>query len=225
MAVSHKRRSTDVAWTEPGGAQRVIGRSLSRPVTGVFIVVPLLGAVLGMGNPPWLLTISGAAALYLAVDLLLSWLGRPVAAALGSHLNLVAWTASIGAVSAAAWTMGAFEYHGELVALVGMVAALAVGLGSSRAEAVLWTVAAGAAVALGATMAGRLVVESAMVVAAIAVGTWFGAVVGVVMERMIPGRRARAGVRAVAVPTSRTSRARRAPKPTSTADAGRRPAI
>ena len=67
-----------MAWTEPWAAQRVIGRSLARPVTGVFIVVPLLGAVLGMGNPPWLLTISGAAALYLAVDLLLSWMRRPV---------------------------------------------------------------------------------------------------------------------------------------------------
>jgi hypothetical protein len=220
MAVSHKRRSTDVAWTEPGAAQRVIGRSLARPVTGVFIVVPLLGAVLLMGSPPWLLTISGAAALYLAVDLLLSWLRHPIPHALGSHLNLVAWTAGIGAMSAAAWTTGAFEYHGELVALVGMVAALAVGLGSSRAEAMLWTVAAGAALALGASLAGQLVVESAMVVAAIAVGTWFGAVVGLVVERMIPGRRARAA----AVPTA-GSKVRRAAKPTSTADVGQRPAI
>ena len=214
-----------MAWTEPGAAQRVIGRSLARSVTGVFIVVPLLGAVLGMGNPPWLLTISGAAALYLAVDLLLSWLRRPVTRALGSHVNLVAWTAGIGAMSAAAWTAGAFEYHGELVALVGMVAGLAVGLGSSRVEAVLWTVAAGAAVALGATMAGRLVEESAMVVAAIAVGTWFGAVVGVVVERMIPGRRTRAGARPAAVPTAGSSKARRAAKPTSTAGVGQRPAV
>lgn len=215
-----------MAWNEPGAAQRVIGRSLARPVTGVFIVVPLLGAILEMGNPPWLLTISGVAALYLAGDLLLSWLGRPVAAGVGSHLNLVAWTAGIGAISAAAWTAGAFEYHGEPVALVGMVAALAVGLGSSRPEAVLWTVAAGSAVALGASVAGQLVVESGMAVAAVAVGTWFGAVVGVVAERMIPGRRARAGVRRAVVPSSGPSTARRrAAKPASTADVGRRPAI
>ena len=215
-----------MAWNEPGAAQRVIGRSLARPVTGVFIVVPLLGAILGMGNPPWLLTISGAAALYLAGDLALSRMGHPVSFALGAHVNLVAWTAGIGAISAAAWTAGGFEYHGELVALVGMVAALAVGLGSSRVEAVLWTVAAGAAVALGASVVGRLVVESGMAVAAIGVGTWFGAVVGVVMERMIPGRRARAGIRGAVVPSSGASTSRRrAAKPHSTADVGQRPAV
>lgn len=221
MAVNGSQRSTDAARS----AEFLVGRFLARPVIGVFVVVPLLGAVLELGNPSWLLTISGAAALYLAADLLLSWARRPVRPAIGSHINHVAWVAGIGAVSAASWNAAAFRYDGELVVLIGMVAALAVGLGSSRTEAVLWAVAAGAAVALGASVAGQLLVESGMVAAAIAVGTWFGAVVGLIVERMVPGPQARAAARAAALPTAGpTSAPRGAAKP-GTADVGRRPAI
>lgn len=222
MAVKDNQRSTDAARS----AERIVGRFLARPVVGVFVVASLLGAVLEMGNASWLLTISGTAALYLAADLLLSWARRPVRSAMGSHINHVAWVVGIGAVSAASWNADAFRYDGELVALVGMIAALAVGLGSSRAEAVLWTVAAGAAVALGASVTGQLLVESGMVVAAIAVGTWFGAVVGLVVERMVPGPQARAAARAAALATAGpTAAPRGAGRPTSTADVGRRPAI
>lgn len=218
MAVNGNQRSTDSARS----AERIVGRFLARPVVGVFVVVPLLGAVLQMGNPSWLLTISGAAALYLALDLLLSWLRRPVPATVGSHLNLVAWIAGLGALSAAAWNAAGFQYDGELVVLVGMVAALAAGLGSARIEAILWTVAAGAAVALGASVSGLLVVESGMVVASMAVGTWFGAVVGLLVERMVTGPGDRAAYRAAARPTGGPSTASRgAAKP---ADVGQRPA-
>ncbi len=64
-----------------------------------------------------------------------------------------------------------------------MATGFAVGLGSPRAVAILWTVAAGAAVALGASLTGPLTAEPAMVVAAIAIGTWFGAVVGLIVGR------------------------------------------
>ena len=169
----------------------------------------------------------GAAALYLA--------GRPARVvdapsgllALGSHVNLVAWTAGIGAMSAAAWTTGGFEYDGELVALVGMVAALVKwGWEARGRRQILWTVAAGAAVALGASAgwaAGRGVRDGRR---RDRVGTWFGAVVSVVMERMIPGRRARAGVPSgrkadlLDAPTLRASR--EPPQPLQRSGDGRR---
>ncbi len=231
MAVNRNRRSTDAA--RPARARhaathRLLGRFLARPVTGVFIVVPLLGAFLGAGNPSWLLTISGVAALYLAVDLLMSWLRRPVSADLGSHLNLVAWTAGIGAVSTAAWASETFQYHGAIVALVGVVAALAVGLGSSRPAAILWTVAAGAAVALGASVSGRLVVDSAMAATAIAVGAWFGAVIGLLVERLVPQARIRTRAVQTERGTPQTSGAQSGAKPSAKqrtpADARGRPA-
>jgi hypothetical protein len=155
----------------------------------MFLVVPLLAALLDLGNASILLTLSGAAAIYLALDLFLTWIGRPVASELGSNLNLVAWTAGIGVLAAAGWPEPAWQYHGELVTIVGMATGFAVGMGSPRAVAVWWTVAASAAVALGASLTGPLTAEPAMVVAAIAIGTWFGAVVGLVVERVaVPHR-------------------------------------
>jgi hypothetical protein len=167
----------------------VLRRFVARPLTGIFLVVPLLGAILDLGNPSILLTLSGVAAIYLALDLFLSWIGRPASAELGSHFNLVAWTAGIAVLAAASWPEPAWQYHGELVTLVGMATGFAVGMGSPRTVAALWTVAAGAAVALGASLTGPLTAEPAMVVAAIAIGTWFGAVVGLVVEALaVPHR-------------------------------------
>jgi hypothetical protein len=180
----------------------VLRRFVARPLTGMFLVVPLLAAVLDLGNASILLTLSGAAAIYLALDLFLSRIGRPVAAELGSHLNLVAWTAGIAALAAAGWPEPAWQYNGELVTLVGMATGFAIGMGSPRGVAALWTVAAGAAVALGASLTGPLTAEPAMVVAAIAIGTWFGAVVGLVVEALAAPHRSL--VRAAA-PTSAAS--------------------
>jgi hypothetical protein len=169
----------------------VLRRFVARPLTGLFLVVPLLAALLDLGNASILLTLSGAAAIYLALDLFLSWIGRPVTAELASHLNLVAWTAGIAVLAAAGWPEPAWQYHGELVTLVGMATGFAVGMGSPRTVAALWTVAAGAAVALGASLTGPLTAEPAMVVASIAIGTWFGAVVGLVVDRVAVPHRVR----------------------------------
>lgn len=171
----------------------VLRRFVARPLTGMFLVAPLLAAVLGLGTPSILLTVSGAAAIYLAVDLFLTWLQRPMAAELGSYLNLVAWTAGIGVLAAAGWPDPAWQYHGELVTLVGMATGFAVGLGSPRIVAILWVVTASAAVALGASLTGPLTGEPAMVVAAIAIGTWFGGVIGLVVERVAGPRLSREG--------------------------------
>jgi hypothetical protein len=160
-------------------------------MTAVFLVVPLLGAFLGMGAPSLLMTLSGIAALWLAVDLFLAWIRRPVGRDLASSLNLMAWTAGLAVLAAAGWKSAAFEYHGGLVALVGALIAVGVGLGSPRTVAVVWAVAAGTAVALGASLVTSLTAESAIAPAAIAVGAWFGAAIGVVVDRLMPVSRIR----------------------------------
>jgi hypothetical protein len=195
MAATLTRRSSDASRVAEAtlatrfDARRVLRRYLARPVIGVFLVVPLLGAILNMGSPSWLLTVSGAAALYLSADLFLTWLRRPVEAEVAAYANLVAWTTGLAVLAAAAWTMGAWQYHGELVALVGVVTGFAVGLGSPRTVAALWTVTAGAAVALGASLIGPLTAEPAMVVAAIAIGTWFGGAAGLIVGRFVQAPR------------------------------------
>ncbi len=194
MAVSLTGRSATATRVEERtlpartDTQRLLRRFLARPVIGVFLVAPLLGAILGVGTPSWLLTLSGAAAIYLAVDLFLTSIQRPVPAELAAYVNLIAWTAGMAVLGAAGWTSTAWLYHGEVVALVGMATGFAVGLGSPRRVAILWTVAASAAVALGASLVGPLTAEPAMAISAIAIGTWFGAVVSLIVERLVPPR-------------------------------------
>jgi hypothetical protein len=202
MVLSPSRRATD----SRAGAQQLLRRFLARPMIGLFLVVPLLGAFLQMGSPAVLLTVAGLAALYLAVDLLLAWLGRPVPEETAASLNLVAWASGIFVLAAGSWSAAAWQFQGELVTLVGAMTAVGVGLGSSRVVAVLWTVAAAAAVAAGASVSGPLTVESAMVAAAMAVGTWFGAVIGVVGDRILFARR-------MAVPSSSPAGAPAHPRP------------
>jgi hypothetical protein len=199
MVLPTARRSSDARTDSRADAHDILRVFLARPITGVLLVVPLLGAFLEMGSPQLLMTISGAAALWLAIDLLLAWFRRSVPVALGGYLNLVAWTAGLGVLAAAGWKSAAFEYHGELVALVGAVVAVGVGLGSPRMVTVVWALAASTAVALGASMVAPLTVESAIAPAAIAVGAWFGAAIGVVVDRLVPAYRASGRVAASAV--------------------------
>jgi hypothetical protein len=219
MVLTRTRRAADAR----SDARRVLRRFLARPIIGLFLVVPLLGAFLEVGSPPLLLTVAGVAALYLAIDLFLSWLRRPVRAELASSLNLVAWVGGIAVLAAAGRSNDGWPFHGELVAFVGAVTAVGVGLGSPRGVALLWAVAAGAAVALGASATGPLTGESAMVAAAIAVGTWFGAVIGAVTDRLVHVRRVPTPAAMAATATSaatppmskraaRRARLRRAPQ-------------
>jgi membrane protein DedA with SNARE-associated domain len=73
-------------------------------------------------------------------------------------------------------------------------------------------VAAAAAVALGASLTGALNAEVAMVVAAIAIGTWFGAAVGLIIGRFVHAPRA-ARVAATSRPPARASTDRASPTP------------
>jgi hypothetical protein len=187
MVLPSARRSSD----SRSDAHDIVRAFLVRPMTGVFLVIPLLGAFLGIGTPSLLMTLGGAAALWLAVDLLLAWMRRPVPAELGAYSSLVAWTAGLGVLAAAGWQASEFAYHGEMVALVGTATAIGVGLGNPRTVTVVWGVAAGAAVTLGTSMVTPLTAESAIAPAAIAVGAWFGAAIGVVVDRIVPATRVR----------------------------------
>jgi hypothetical protein len=86
--------------------------------------------------------------------------------------------------------------------VVGAVTAVGVGLGNPRTVAFVWAVAAGTAVALGASIVAPLTTESAIAPAAIAVGAWFGAAIGVVVDRLVPVSRVRRRRRGAAAPAA-----------------------
>ena len=174
---------------DPTGIRRLLRHYLARPVTAVFVAVPLVSAFMGLGRPSLLLTLSGLAALHLAVDLLLERIGHPISPDRLLQLSLIAGPAGFAVLGAAGWTASTGEFHGELIGLVGVVVAGFVGIVTQPVTAILWGVAAMAALAMGASLEGPVTAETMIAAASIAVGTFFGSVLGGILERFMDRRR------------------------------------
>jgi EAL domain-containing protein (putative c-di-GMP-specific phosphodiesterase class I) len=174
---------------DPTGIRRLMRHHLARPVTAVFVAVPLVSALLDLGRPSLLLTLSGLAALHLAADLFLERIGHPISPDRLLQLSLITWPAGFAVLGAAGWTASTGEFHGELIGLVGVVVAGFVGIVTQPLTAVLWGVAALAALAMGASLEGPVTVETMIAAASIAVGTFFGSVLGGILERFMDRRR------------------------------------
>jgi len=174
---------------DPTGIRRLLRHYLARPVTAVFVAVPLLSAVMGLGRPSLLLTLSGLAALHFAADLLLERAGHPISPDRLLQLSLITWPVGFAVLGAAGWTPSTGEFHGELIGLVGVVVAGFVGIVTQPVTAVLWGVAALAALAMGASLEGPVTGETIIAAASIAVGTFFGSVLGGILERFLDRRR------------------------------------
>jgi EAL domain-containing protein (putative c-di-GMP-specific phosphodiesterase class I) len=177
------------ALADPTGIRRLLRHHLARPVTAVFVAVPLVSALMHLGRPSLLLTLSGLAALHLAADLLLERIGHPISPDRLLQLSLITWPAGFAVLGAAGWTASTGDFHGELIGLVGVVVAGFVGIVTQPLTAVLWGVAALAALAMGASLEGPVTAETLIAVASIAVGTFFGSVLGRTLERFMDRRR------------------------------------
>jgi hypothetical protein len=162
---------------------------LARLVTGVFLAVPLLGAILDLGRPSLMLTLSGLAALHLAGEIFLDRVGRPIPADRSLQMILVTWVAGLAVLGAGGWTGSVPAYHSEVVVVVGVVAGCYIGFGSPLPVAMLWGAAATAAVAMGASLVGPLSAEVGVAAASVAAGTCCSAIVREVLERSMERRR------------------------------------
>ncbi|HTE65851.1 MAG TPA: hypothetical protein VK736_06295 [Candidatus Binatia bacterium] len=162
---------------------------LARLVTGMFLVVPLGAAILDLGRPSLMLTLSGLAALHLAGELFLERTGHPISEDRSLRIVLVSWVAGLTVLGGAGWAGSVAGYHFESVIVVGVLAACFVGLVSRPPIAALWGVAATAAVALGASLVGPMTADAAMGAASVAAGILPGLIVGQGLERSVERRR------------------------------------
>ena len=155
---------------------------LVRPVTATFFVVPLVAAAVGAGDFARLITLSGAAALLLAADILLERMGRPTEPSRSLAVGLIGWLAGLLLLGAA----GQMEfglYRGEAGAVVGVIAAAFVAVVCPRPTALMWSLAAAGAIGLGASLVGPPNPGMAMAVSAIAVGAVSGFLLGASLDR------------------------------------------
>jgi hypothetical protein len=141
-----------------------------------------MAALVGAGDLARLLTLSGAAALLLAADLLLERMGRPTPPTRSLAIGLIGWVAGLLLLGAAGQTEFG-PYRGEAATIVGVIAAAFVGVACPRPTAVLWSLSAAAAVGLGASLVGPPNPGMAMAVSAVA----FGAVAGIVLRATLDG--------------------------------------
>ncbi|MGH2462025.1 MAG: hypothetical protein ACRDFZ_00180 [Candidatus Limnocylindria bacterium] len=167
---------------------------LSRLVTALFLIIPLAGAILEMGRPSLLLTLGGVAALHLAGEIFLERVGRPIPGDRSLQLILLTWVAGLAVLGAGGWTMPVLDYHSELVVVVGVVAGCYIGLGTPLPVALLWGVAATAAVAMGASLIGPFTAEVGVAAASVAAGTSSGAIVREILQRSTYRRRRTVGL-------------------------------
>ena len=183
------RLTVGEAQTHPTSIRRPLRQNVVRPVTAAFVAVPLVAAVMGLGNPSLLLTLSGLAALYLAADLLMERMGHPISPDRLLRVNLVTWIAGFAILGAAGWTPSSGEFHGELIVLVAAMVAGFVGIVTQPVPAVLCGVAAMAAAALGASLKGPVTAETVIAASAIAVGTLVGTTLAAILLRVLDRRR------------------------------------
>jgi hypothetical protein len=164
-------------------------RDLARMVTGLFLFVPLAAAIFEIGRPSLMLTLSGFAALHLAVEIFLDRIGRPISEDESLRTVLVTWVAGLAFVGAAAWAGSDSGYHLEPVVVVGVATGCLIGLVCPAPLAALWGVAGTAAVAMGVAMVAPMTVAAGVAAASVAAGTYSGAIVGFALERSLEHRR------------------------------------
>lgn len=164
-------------------------RDLARLVTGLFLIVPLAGAILDIGRPSLMLTLSGLAALHLAAEIFLDRIGKPISEDQSLRNVLVTWVAGLAFVGAAAWAGSDSGYDLEPVVVVGVAAGCLVGLVCPAPLAAMWGVAGTAAIAMGVAMVAPMTVEAGVAAASVAIGTFSGAIVGFALERSMDHRR------------------------------------
>jgi hypothetical protein len=161
---------------------------LARLVTGMFLVVPLIGAILDLGRPSLMLTLSGMAALHLAGEIFLERIGRPLSEDKSLQIVLVTWVAGLAVLGAAGWTGSVSGYQFEPVVVVAVLAGCFIGLVSPLPLATLWGVAATAAVALGASLVGPMTADAGVAATSVAAGTLSGAIIGSILWRALDRR-------------------------------------
>jgi EAL domain-containing protein (putative c-di-GMP-specific phosphodiesterase class I) len=184
---------------DPTNVRFILRRYLAR-ATQATVLVALAGAtLLRLGNQPLFASLTAFAAASLIVDVLAPrWRSR-AALRIGAILTFAAWPVAFVVLGLAGWAHPG--YHGEAVALIGMLVAGTVALLQGSRTTAAWTVAATLATLLGSGLGGPLGAEQILVAAGIPLGAFFGNRVAHGMEEVL-GRRRRLLQEVARVPRS-----------------------
>ena len=194
-------RLAGLAATDRSGVRSLLRGRFAHPVAAIEMTILLIGAGLSLGQPRLFLVLFAVVGLSVAVEHTLVRLGHPVANDTRFRVWLAAYPVAFAILGAAGWSPTTGEYHGEVVALVALVAAGFVALVEALWFAVLWSSISSVAFVIGIALVTTVTGETLITACAIFVGTAFGASLRSVLEDFL-GHRQRLIQEITHLPTS-----------------------
>lgn len=172
---------------------------LTHATEGIVLATLVTAALMGLGNTPLFLILGGYTGAWILTDLLVTRSDIRVSPLLGFRLATATWPAAFVVLGAAGWSGAA--YHGEVVALIGLLVAGMVALVHTLPTTVLWTLAGTGGISIGAALGGPLGQQHVLAVAGVLAGAAFGNRMRQVIEDFL-GRRKRLLHEVTRVPSS-----------------------
>jgi EAL domain-containing protein (putative c-di-GMP-specific phosphodiesterase class I) len=170
------------------GVRRLLRGRLAQPLGFIEIAILLVAAWLSLGDPRLFLALGILVAITVGVDLVLTRMGRPVATDVRTRVWLAAYPFAFVVLGVAGYSSVTGDYHGEVIALMVIVAAAFVGMVESPWFAAAWSLVSAIALAIGIALTGPVTPEAIFTVAAIFVGCAFGASLAKVVEDFLGHR-------------------------------------
>lgn len=193
------RLISDDATVDTQSMRGLLRHHLTHATEGIVLVALVSAALMGLGNPPFLIILASYTGAWILTDLLVARSDVRLSPLLGFRVAMATWPVAFVLLGAAGWSGAA--YHGEVVALIGLLVAGMVALVQTLPATLVWTLAGTAGVAIGAALGGPLGQQHVLAVAGVPAGAAFGNRMRQVIEDFL-GRRKRLLQEITRVPSS-----------------------
>jgi EAL domain-containing protein (putative c-di-GMP-specific phosphodiesterase class I) len=184
---SVRRFISDEATLETQSVRGLLRHHLTEAIKGIVVVALVAAALLRLGNPPLFLFLAAYVGTVILLD---RYLARPdtrLPPFLSFHVATITWPLAFVVLGAAGWSGDA--YHGEVVAVIGLLVAGMVALVHKLPATIVWTLTSAAGLAVGAAAGGQFGEEHVLAVAGVLAGAVFGNRLQRVIEDFLGARR------------------------------------
>jgi EAL domain-containing protein (putative c-di-GMP-specific phosphodiesterase class I) len=180
------RLSSEEATADTQSMRGLLRHHLTHATEGIVLATLVASALLGLGSPPLFGTLAAYTAAWILIDIVGARSDSRVSPQLGFQLAIATWPVALVLLGAGGWSGG--TYHGEVVALIGLLVAGMVALVQNVRTTILWTVAATTGLAIGAALGGPFGTQQVLAVGGVLAGAAFGNRMHQVIEDFL-GRR------------------------------------
>jgi EAL domain-containing protein (putative c-di-GMP-specific phosphodiesterase class I) len=182
-----RRIAGDGGATDTQSVRGLLRHHLTHATEALVLAMLIAAAVLRLGSSALFLGLAAYTGAWIAVDLVGARSDNRVSPQLGFRLAMLTWPAAFVLLGAAGWSGSA--YHGEVVALIGLLVAGMVALVQTLRPTIVWTVAGAIGLGIGASIGGPLGEQHVLAVGGVVAGAAFGNRMHHVIEDFLGARR------------------------------------